>query len=81
MGLNSTGFSYSIYEALQLLTPVIVTDFPSAHEQVIHEQTGYILDFNLSNLNVETLYKKIPVIEFFNELSNENDWVRIITNN
>ena len=45
---DSEAWSYSILEALVNETPVIVTDFPSAHEMGIKDgENGYILPFSM----------------------------------
>jgi len=74
---RSEGFCYSINEALQVGTPVIATNFPSIHEQ-IDEKSGYILNMDLSNLDIDALYDKIPKGFVFKEKSSEQDWCKLI---
>lgn len=74
---DTEGFSYSIYESLQCLTPVICTDFESAHELIKNGKNGFILKMDLSNFDFEKI-KKIPKIKSFKEKSNENDWTNFI---
>lgn len=74
---DTEGFSYSTYEALQLLTPCIVTDYPSAKEQIEDGVNGYILDFNLTNWD-KILKNKIILTKFV-EKSSEKDWIEIIS--
>jgi glycosyltransferase involved in cell wall biosynthesis len=85
---DSEGFSYSIYEALQVGTPCIVTDFPSAKDQIQDGINGFILDMKLERFNkdfIEMLY--LPVNDLnhkkykwfnFEELSNEQDWIKLL---
>ena len=55
---DTEGWSYSIYEALCLGTPVIVTDFPSAHEMGIETgKNGFILPMDMSEVPVDAIYK------------------------
>lgn len=54
------GFCYSMFEALQVGVPVIVTDWQGVRNTVTDGQNGYILDMDLSNLDIETLYTRRP---------------------
>lgn len=73
---DTEGFPYATYEALSLLTPCIVTDFPSAKEQITDGINGWILDMDLSNWK-KILQKPIKLTKFV-ELSNEKDWINLI---
>lgn len=73
---DTEGFSYSTYEALQLLTPCIVTNYPSAKEQIEDGVNGWILDFNLKDWE-KILQKQIKLTNFV-EKSSEKDWIEII---
>lgn len=75
---DSEGFSYSIYEALQVGTPCIVTNFKSASEQIVDGKNGYILDMDLSNLDIDKIYNHIPNEIIFNEKSSEKDWLKLM---
>jgi hypothetical protein len=77
---DTEGCPYSMMEALQLRTPVISTDFPSAHEHIIDGKNGYIVNMNLSNLNVDKILNKIPTDFTYIEKSNEQDWLGKISN-
>ena len=57
---DSEGFCYAIYEALQVKTAVLVTMWKGVEQIVRNGVNGYILDFDLSNLNVENLCNCIP---------------------
>ena len=58
---DTEAFSYSVLESLTLKTPVIVTRIPSFIEMGVKDGVnGYILDFDMNNLSVETIYSKIP---------------------
>ena len=49
---DTEGYSYFINECLEYGTPVLCTNFPSAYESIEDEKNGYILDMQLSNLNI-----------------------------
>lgn len=55
---DNEGYCYSVVEALSLGTPVIVTDMPVMKEIGVNENNGFILDFNLSNVDVKEIYNK-----------------------
>lgn len=74
---DTEGFPYSVYESLQCLTPVISTDYPSAHELIKHGNNGYILDMELSNFDIDMI-KNVPEIVNFTERSTENDWYKFL---
>lgn len=76
---DSEGFPYSTYEALQQLTTVIVTDFPSAKEQVKEGVNGWILDFDLSDWK-KVLNDKI-ILTKFEHKSTRKDWVKFLEHN
>lgn len=75
---DSEGFSYSIYEALQVGTPCITTNFQSAYEQITDGKNGYILDMELSNLDIDKIYKNIPKEISFKEKSTEKEWLELM---
>jgi len=55
---NAEGYCYSVVEALSLGTPVIVTDMPVMSEIGVNKDNGFILDFNLSNVDTKAIYEK-----------------------
>ena len=62
---DTEGWSYSIYEALCLGTPVIVTDFPSAHEMGIENcKNGFILKMSMENLPLDDIYKGVKKFKY-----------------
>lgn len=75
---DSEAWSYSILEALVNETPVIVTDFPSAHEMGIKDgENGYILPFSM-DFDVKRL---LNVPKFTFSYDNEvikKQWLKII---
>lgn len=75
---DTEGYSYFINECLQYGTPVICTDFPSVYESVENEKNGYILDMNLSNLDLNKIVNKIPNGFKYIEKCNEEDWIKLL---
>lgn len=74
---DTEGFSYSIYEAIANLVPVIVTNFPCINEMITDGVNGYILKMDLSNFDIDKI-KAIPEIRAFKEKSSEQDWIKFI---
>jgi len=75
---DSEGYCYSVIEALQMKTPCIITPFTSGHEQIKNKKNGYIVDFELKNINFDEIINNIPIVNAYNDLSNEQDWLKII---
>ena len=75
---DTEGYSYFINECLQYGTPVICTDFPSAKESVENGVSGYILDMNLSNLDVDKIVNNIPNKFKYTEKGKVNDWTKLL---
>lgn len=62
---DTEGWSYTIYEALCLGTPVIVTDFPSAHEMgVKNGVNGFILPMDMSKVPIDAIYKGLKRFKY-----------------
>lgn len=54
---DSEGYCYSVVEALSVGTPVIVTNMPVMKEIGVNSTNGFILDFDLSNVDLKAIYK------------------------
>ena len=73
---DTEGWSYSIYEALCLGTPVIVTDFPSAREMGIENgKNGFILPMDMSEIPLDAIYKGVRK---FTYKPKEDGWDKIL---
>lgn len=59
---DTEAYCYSIREALQQKVPVIATKFDEATKIIKDGENGYLLDFDLSNLNVDKIFKQVPKI-------------------
>lgn len=75
---DTEGYSYFINECLQYGTPVICTDFPSAYESVEDGVSGYILDMDLSNLDVDKIVNNIPNKFKYTEKGKITDWTNLL---
>ena len=74
---ESEGFPYTVYESLQVGTPCIIAPFPSGGELIDDGVNGYIIERDLSNLDVEKLYDKKLKFKF-KEKGSEKDWIDFI---
>ena len=59
---DSEGYCYSIVEALSVKTPVICTNIPVLKEIGVNKNNSYILNMDMSNINVDKIYKEIPEV-------------------
>lgn len=57
---DDEGFCYSIYEALQIKKPVIITHWPHANEIIEDGKNGYILEMDLSNTDIDKIFNEVP---------------------
>jgi glycosyltransferase involved in cell wall biosynthesis len=63
---NTEAWCYSVLESLLLHTPVIVTPIPSFTEMGIKDgENGYILPFEMNDIDAEKIYNNIPKIKEF----------------
>lgn len=59
------GYCYSIVEALSVGTPVIVTDFPVAHEiGVVDRVNGFIVPMSMQCLPIKEIYKGLKKFKY-----------------
>ena len=75
---DTEGYSYFINECLEYGTPVICTDFPSAHECLEDGKSGYILDMDLKNLDIDKIVNHIPINFKYTEKGKVEDWIKIL---
>ena len=75
---DTEGYCYSVIEALQVKTPCIITPFTSGQEQIKHKKNGYIVDFELKNINFDEICNNIPILDEFKEKSSEQDWIKLL---
>jgi len=75
---DTEGFAYSVYEAMQVKTPCIITPFASGNEQIKNKVNGYIIPFDMKNINLNEIINEIPIVPAFEELGKEQDWVNLL---
>ena len=61
---DTEGFPYTVYESLCLGTPVIVTPLLMLDEIGANSKNSIVLDFDMSNVDVQEIYKKAGTFKF-----------------
>lgn len=74
---DTEGYCYFVNECLQYGTPVISTNYPSAYEMIEDGKNGYLLDMDLSNLDINKIINNIPKNFTHKEVCDEMDWTRL----
>jgi len=72
---DTEGFAYSVYEALQCKTPCIITPFASGNEQIKDGVNGYVIPFDLQNIDLKQIINNIPIVKDFQEIGSEQSWI------
>ena len=72
---DTEGFAYSVYEAMQVKTPCIITPFASGNEQIQNGVNGFIVPFEMDNIPFEEILKKNLKVPEFKELGTEKHWI------
>ena len=72
---DNEGYCYSVIESLILGTPVIVTACPVFKELGVNETNGFIVDFNLSNVPIDKIYKGLPKFKYEPK---EDNWSKFL---
>jgi len=75
---DTEGFAYSVYEAMQVKTPCIITPFASGREQITHGINGYIVPFEMNDIDFETILKRELIVPEFEEIGKESDWIKLL---
>lgn len=71
---DTEGFAYSVYEAMQVKTPCIITPFASGKEQIKHGLNGYIVPFDMKDIDYSLINKRGLKVPNFKELGKESHW-------
>jgi glycosyltransferase involved in cell wall biosynthesis len=74
---DTESFCYSAYEALQRNVPVILTDFPEARNLVDDGENGFIVDMDLSNLDVDRIFNNKPKATYYIDRCNHDMWEKV----
>lgn len=75
---DTEGYCYFVNECLQYGTPMITTNFDSVYESVEDGVNGYILDMDLSNLDLDKIINKKPKDFKYIPKTTINDWIKLI---
>jgi glycosyltransferase involved in cell wall biosynthesis len=75
---KTEGYSYFVNECLQYGTPMITTNFESAFESIKDDFNGYILDMNLSNLNIDKIMERKLKPAKYEIKTKVEDWIEIL---
>ena len=57
---DTESFCYTMYESLLEGVPVLVTPFPNALKEIKEGVNGYIIPFDMKNIDVDKIYNNIP---------------------
>ena len=75
---DTESFCYSMYEALQREVPVIATEFEEAKRTIKDGKNGYIIKFDMSNLDINKICNQKPK-EIKTEFKNETEkWIELL---
>jgi len=72
---DTEGFAYSVYEAMQVKTPCIITPFASGKEQITNGVNGYIVSFEMNDIPFDSILKRDLKVPEFEELGKEEHWI------
>lgn len=73
---DNEGYCYSVIESLLTGTPVIVTECPVFKELGVKDgENGWVVDFKMSNVDVEKIYNNVLK---FNYEQKESNWDEIL---
>ena len=74
---DTEAYCYSLHESLISGVPVIATPFEQATKVIEHGKNGYIVNFDLSDLNVDEIFAKVPKGFQYSEEVSPN-WVKVL---
>ena len=75
---DTEGFPYGAYESLCLGTPVIITKLLMLDELGIDETNSIVLDFDMSNLDVNEIYAKAGNLKFNYKQKSNKPWLDLL---
>lgn len=70
-------YCYSVHEGFSYGVPAIVTDFPEALEIIKEGENGYLVNMDMTNLDVEKFYNKIPKKAVYIEKVDHKLWKKL----
>ncbi|MBQ6546482.1 MAG: glycosyltransferase [Bacilli bacterium] len=75
---DTEGFCYGLYEALNMGVPVICTNLPILNEMGVTKDNGIVVEFDMSNLDVNEIYDKAGKFKFEYE-PKKDIWGELLT--
>ena len=57
--------------------PVILTRFPEAYNIVDEGENGYLVDFDLSDLDVDKIFNHVPKADYYIDRCNLDSWEEV----
>lgn len=64
---SSESYCYSVREALDNKCPCIVSDIPELRKIIKDGENGYILNRDLSNLDIDKIFNEVPQVDGYSE--------------
>ena len=74
---DTESFCYSAFEALQRGVPVILTKFPEAFNIVEEGKNGYLVNMDLSDLNVDKIFNHKPKNVSYVDRCDHSKWEKV----
>jgi glycosyltransferase involved in cell wall biosynthesis len=75
---DTESFCYSAFEALQRGVPVILTRFPEALNIVKEGENGYLLNLDLSDLDVDKIFNHKPKKVTYEDRCDYDKWEKVL---
>jgi glycosyltransferase involved in cell wall biosynthesis len=74
---KSDSYCYSLREGLKRNVPILTTNFQEAYNFLKEGKNGYMLKMDLSNVDVDKIFNKIPKQAKYIDECNKKDWINI----
>lgn len=75
---DTEGFPYTAYESLCLGTPLIITDLPMLPDLGTNESNSIVLNFDMSNLDVDEIYQRAGKFKFKYTPKSCDPWLELL---
>lgn len=76
---DTEGFAYSVFEAIQVKTPCIITPFASGKEQIQNGVNGWVVPFDMKNIEFESILRNDLIMEELKEPGSEKSWIEFLS--
>lgn len=74
---DTESFCYSAFEALQRGVPVILTKFPEAYNIVDEGENGYLVEMDLSDLDIDKIFNHKPQHVGYIDRCDHDKWEKV----